>query len=187
MLRWPIEYEYEPAQPMTNRRKPSSQVTPAYEDSGLFKSTLTCVMVDLIPQVRRSSRQDFVVRGLVNGSIEIEVFFAGRRSKEVGPLQAKLKAMWAQALRHASAANLPVPDVDAVRCPVRIEGSWRPRFQRDPTGMEVRSYQLIAARWSMIGRNGKSIAFGSRPDPSVEWMLRSGGPQKNIRRRRKDD
>ncbi|WP_299965836.1 hypothetical protein [uncultured Roseobacter sp.] len=148
---------------MGYRRKPPSEITPEYEDAGLFKNKVGQISVELVPQMTRNSRNDLVVRGFVNRTIEIEVAFAGRRVKEVGPLETYLKAVRSKAVKAAKAKGLPEPDIDRMRLPVLIEGAWRPRFQRDQAGWETRSYYLFAARWSVLDGEGNTVSFGSRP------------------------
>ncbi|WP_299405929.1 hypothetical protein [uncultured Roseobacter sp.] len=138
-------------------------MTPEYEDSGLFKSKVGQISVELVPQMTRNSRNDLVVRGFANRTIEIEVAFAGRRVKEAGPLEARLRAMLSNAVRASSAAGADAPDIDYIRLPVLIEGAWRPRFRRDQTGWETRSYYLFAARWSILDDEGNTVSFGSPP------------------------
>ncbi|MEP2640520.1 hypothetical protein [Roseobacter sp.] len=148
---------------MTHRRKPASEITPDYEDAGLFKNKVGQLQVELVPQMTRNSRKDLVVRGFVNRTIEIEVAFAGRRVKEVGPLETRLRTLRSQAAREAGAPDGPGLDVDLARLPVLIEGAWRPRFKRDQTGWETRSYYLFAARWSILDAQGNSLSFGVPP------------------------
>lgn len=148
---------------MAYRRKPASEITPEYEDSGLFKNKVGQLSVELVPQMMRNDRKDLVVRGFVNRTIEIEVAFAGRRVKEVGPLEARLRAVRTNAINAAAAKGAPEPEIDHMRLPVLIEGAWRPRFKRDQTGWETRSYYLFAARWSILDGEGNTISFGVPP------------------------
>lgn len=148
---------------MPQRRRPASEVTPEYEDSGLFKNKVGQLSVELVPQMTRNDRKDLVVRGFVNRTIEIEVAFAGRRVKEVGPLEARLRSVRRNAIQAAAAQGMPEPDTDHMRLPVLIEGAWRPRFKRDQTGWETRSYYLFAARWSILDEAGNTVSFGVRP------------------------
>lgn len=148
---------------MPQRRVPQTEVTPEYEDSGLFKSKVGQLSVELVPQMMRNRRDDLVVRGFTNRTTAIEVAFAGRRAKEVGPLEERLKALLARATQSAALAGDPAPDIDRVRLPVLIEGAWRPRFKRDQAGWETRSYYLFVARWSILDNDGKTVSFGSPP------------------------
>ncbi|MCV3272664.1 hypothetical protein MUB52_14600 [Roseobacter sp. WL0113] len=138
-------------------------MTPEYEDSGLFKNKVGQLHVELVPQSMYNARKDLVVRAFVNRTIEIEVAFAGRRVKEVGPLEARLRAVRTKALKEAAEKGLPPPDIDHMRLPVLVEGAWRPRFKRDQTGWETRSYYLFAARWSFLDEAGQTVSFGVRP------------------------
>lgn len=148
---------------MPHRRKPASEVTPDYEDAGLFKNKVGQLSVELVPQMMRNGRNDLVVRGFVNRTIEIEVAFAGRRVKETGPLETRLRALLTRAMKIAAATGEPEPDIDHIRLPLLIEGAWRPRFKRDQTGWETRSYYLFAARWSVLDDAGNTVSFGARP------------------------
>jgi len=144
-------------------RKPLSEITPEWEDAGLFKRDLCQMTVELLPQMSRNSRGDLRVRGFAGLSQEIEVLFAGRRTKDVAALERRLKNLLARARKAASAAKQPAPDVDNIRLPVRIEGAWRSRFKRDKTGWESRSYHLVAARWSMLDQDGNAVTYGAPP------------------------
>ena len=148
---------------MQDRRKHFSVITPAYEDSGLFKSNLRQVLVELVPQTSRNARQDLVIRGFFGNQKEVAVTFAGRRMKDALPLETHLKTMWKNAVHTASLRSQERPTFEDVRFPVMIEGVWRPRFQRDITGWETRSYQLIAARWAVVDKIGQSFSYGEPP------------------------
>lgn len=147
---------------MPHNRLPASQITPEYEDSGLFKTKTVQITVELIPQMRLNERKDLVVRGFVERHFEIEVLFAGRRTKEAAPVEERLSAMLAQARRQAAGNGREV-DIDLIRCPVRIEGSWRRRSMRDENDWETHTYQLLAARWSLLDKNGNAVPFGTPP------------------------
>lgn len=145
------------------QRRPPHQVDDASEDAGLFPTALCQVMVELIPQTRRNERGDFVVRGYVDRKFEIDVFFAGRRTAEVGPLEAQLKALLRAARTIAVAARNPPPSIETLRLPVRVEGSWRRSMKRDETGWETGTHHLVAARWSLLDQDGNTISFGKPP------------------------
>lgn len=145
---------------MPHRRLPASQITPEYEDAGLFKTKTVQIIVELIPQMRINDRKDLVVRGFVERHFEIEVLFAGRRTKEAAPLEERLSAMLAQARRQAAGTGREV-DIDLIRCPVRVEGSWRRHSMRDENDWETHTYQLLAARWSLLDKNGNAVPFGT--------------------------
>jgi hypothetical protein len=144
-------------------RKPASEVTPLYEDAGLFKTALCDLMLELIPQTRRNDRQDLIVRGYVDRKTEIDIFFAGRRVAEVGPLEAQLKALMTRARKKAEENGTPPPDVSKIRLPVRAEGAWRRSLQRDESGWETGTYHFVVARWSLLDRDGKTVSFGESP------------------------
>ncbi|MBM7067683.1 hypothetical protein [Actibacterium sp. 188UL27-1] len=151
---------------MPSRRLPPAKITPAHEDMGLFPKWMGRIRVDLIPQMRRNGRRDLIVRGYVKTDQEIEVVFAGRRSRDVEPLEHWLKVIYHRAVR---ATEAPV-NVSDMRCPIEVEGAWRPTFRRDEMGLETRQYQLIAARWSVLGADGRAAAFGEQPSVPP-WAL----------------
>ena len=144
-------------------RKPPSEVTPLYEDTGLFKTAVREMMLELIPQMRRNDRQDLIVRGFVDRKTEIDVFFAGRRVAEVGPLENQLKALMAYARKTAASANAEAPDITKIRLPVRAEGAWRRSRQRDDSGWETGSYHFVVSRWSLLDQKGNTVTFGEKP------------------------
>ena len=146
-----------------HNREPASGITPFYEDAGLFKTALCDMMLELIPQIRRNDRQDLIVRGFVDRKTEIDVFFAGRRASDVGPLEAQLKSLMSRARQKAVETNAPPPDVEKIRLPVRAEGSWRRSLQRDESGWETGTYHFVVARWSLLDRDGNTVSFGERP------------------------
>ena len=144
-------------------RQPSAEVTPMFEDAGLFKTALCDLMLELIPQTRRNERQDLIVRGFVERRTEIDVLFSGPRAAEVGPLESRLKALMAQARRHASETGGKVPDVKYVRLPVRAQGSWRRALKRDESGWETGTYHFVVAQWSWLNSEGRTVSFGEKP------------------------
>ncbi len=144
-------------------RKPLSEVTPIYEDSGLFKTAICDMMLELIPQMRRNDRHDLIVRGYVDRKTEIDIFFAGRRTAEAGPLEAQLKALMTHARKTAAANKMPPPAVEKIRLPVRAEGAWRRSLKRDDSGWETGSYHFVVARWSLLDREGNTVTFGEPP------------------------
>lgn len=133
------------------------------EDAGLFKTALCEVMLELMPLTRRNNRNDLVVRGFIDRKTEIEVFFAGRRVQQVAPMEAQLKALMSHARKQAEAAGAPPPDVEKIRLPVRAQGAWRRTRVRDESGWETGSYHFVVARWSLLDREGNSVAFGEPP------------------------
>ena len=138
-------------------------MTSSYEDSGLFRTAICQLMLELIPQMRRNDRQDLIVRGFVDRKIEIDVFFAGRRVSEVGPLEKQLKAMMTHARKTASDHGAKPPDVTNIRLPVRAEGAWRRSQQRDDSGWETGTYHFVIARWSLLDKDGQTVSFGEAP------------------------
>ncbi|MEP1519173.1 hypothetical protein [Ascidiaceihabitans sp.] len=148
---------------MPQRRKPSMHHIPAYEDAGLFKNTVSPIDVELVPQMQRNARQDLVVRGFLQDR-SIDVVFAGRRAKQVAPLETHLSAMVAHARRWAQGQGLGKSvDVESLRLPLRIEGAFRPKFSRDVSGWETRAYQIMVSRWTMIDAVGNITVFGTQP------------------------
>lgn len=146
---------------MPQRRKPEMQHIPAYEDAGLFKNTVAPFSVELVPQTHRNTRQDLVVRGFLNDH-EISVMFAGRRAKQVVPLEARLSSMILQARRYANGTHKPL-ELDHLRLPLWVEGAWRSSFLRDASGWETRTYQLMVARWRLPDARGTFEYFGAAP------------------------
>ena len=144
---------------MLERRKPPNEVTPAYEDGGIYKNGLVQLNVEFVPLSSHSSRHDLVIKAFVDGDSPIEVVFAGRRKIQAKPLMALLQAKLAHA-RKAAAKKGAAVEIDQVRYPARIEGSWRPRFRRDDQGWETRHHQLFPARWILKDQNGNPISFG---------------------------
>jgi len=144
-------------------RKPVPEVSPAYEDAGLFRTAICQLMLELIPQTRRNDREDLIVRAFVDRKIEIDVFFAGRRTAETGPLENQLKALMQHARKTAKDKGLVQPEPETVRLPVRVEGAWRRSLQRDDSGWETGSYHFVVARWSLLDNEGNTVSFGEAP------------------------
>jgi len=154
---------------MPQQRTHPRDLTPEYEDAGLFKNQICQLKVDLVPLVEQNSRGDIMITGFVKDGLEIAVTFAGRRRLEVSPVVANLKALGMRVLHAAAQNNLPKPNIRDIRFPLHVEGAWRPRFQTDVSGWDVRTYHLIAARWAVVDRSGKTTKFGAPP-------LKSGAP-----------
>lgn len=144
---------------MFERRKPASEITPAYEDRGIFKNETVQLIVNLVPLTAKNSRDDLIVKGFIEGNSAIDVVFPGRRKIQAKPIVALLQAKLTHARRMAEKAGTTV-DVDTLRYPARIEGSWRPKFTRDDHGWETRQHQLFAARWVLKDLDGKAVTFG---------------------------
>lgn len=144
-------------------RKPAHEVSAAYEDAGLFRTAICQIMLELIPQMRRNDREDLIVRGFVDRKIEIDVFFAGRRTAKAAPLENQLKALMQAARKTASETGRPQPEPQNVRLPVRAEGAWRRSLKRDDSGWETGSYHFVVARWSLLDKDGNTVSFGEAP------------------------
>lgn len=140
-----------------------SQITPKYEDAGLFKDEVCQINVELCPIIQRNGRQDLLVTGYTKGSLSICVLFAGRRLTDAAPLVASLKSLRDASLMRARKRGVPAPLNPSLRMPVQIEGAWRKRIITDNDGFAQRSYQLIAARWTVVDQSGQTINFGSPP------------------------
>ena len=147
---------------MKDRRRPAHEVTPEYEDSGIFRNPPTHLLVELVPKFGKNSRLDLMVKGFVQSETPIDVVFPGRRKLHVEPLVQKLHALWTRANRQPGRSGRP-PEIDEVRLPVRIEGSWRPRFERDDQGWQTRTHQLFAARWMIAEGDGEVRTYGEPP------------------------
>lgn len=147
---------------MHDRRKPAHEVTPWYEDLGIFKSQLVQITVELVPMFGMNSRKDIMVKGFVDGNGAIDVVFPGRRKEHAKPLVARLQTMLKRANVSCGPNGTP-PNIDRIRHPVRIEGSWRPRFSCDDQGWQTREHQLYAARWLVMNADGQSVTFGEAP------------------------
>ncbi|OED50368.1 hypothetical protein AB838_02365 [Rhodobacteraceae bacterium (ex Bugula neritina AB1)] len=148
---------------MTNHRRPAAQITPTIEDAGLFKREVRDVAVALVPVFSRNTRGDLVVKGIVPPDAEIEVVFAGRRMRDVGNLVMRMKRLRAAGVRAAMTGHQAMNSIRQLRLPVNIRGTWRFRFQPDPSGWEVKSYQLIAAQWVFADQDGVTMRAGWPP------------------------
>lgn len=143
-----------------NRRLPSKLVTPALEDSGIFRNTVSRFSVELVPQFAQNARRDLIIKGFLDGETAIDVVFPGRRTALAEPLCDQLKSLWTRASATARYATQQI-EVDSVRLPTSLEGAWRPRFQRDDLGWQTRAHQLYVARWSLLGADGTTQTFGA--------------------------
>lgn len=148
---------------MTDRRRPSAQITPLMEDAGLYKREVRDVGVALVPVFSRNSRGDLVVKGIVHPETEIEVVFAGRRIRDAGNLVMRMKRLRAAGVRAAMTGHQAMNSIRQLRLPVNIRGTWRFRFQPDPSGWEVKSYQLVAAQWAFADEDGVTVLAGWPP------------------------
>ena len=91
---------------MPQPRLPQRDLTPEYEDAGLFKHGVCHVQVELVPVVEQNSRGDINIKGFVKDDLEISVTFAGRRRVEVSPIVANLKALGMRLLHSAAAPEI---------------------------------------------------------------------------------
>jgi hypothetical protein len=140
-----------------------ADVTPEYEDAGLFGEGVCQVDVAIVPLIRRNRRSDVVVTGFAGEGRQMTVLFAGRRAADAAPALAQLKKLGADMRKAAAIRKQPAPRIEDIRLPMRIEGTWRKLIQTDDTGWETRHYQLVAARWTYKGLNGLPATFGEKP------------------------
>lgn len=146
---------------MLERRKQQEDISPRYEDTGLYNNALVVSKVELVPMMTRNNRRDLVVRGYVQGQSEVSVVFPGRRAREVAPLQLRLQSMLERYRKEAQTVD--ETDIDTLRLPVTVQGRWRSHFQRDKSGWQTRGYQLVAAQWGMINEMGEAVFYGEPP------------------------
>lgn len=140
-----------------------SGVSPFYEDSGLFRTALCDMMLELVPLTNRNDRKDLIVRGFVDRKNEIDVLFAGRRAAYVGPLEEQLKALMGKARHQSRLREAAPPDVSKIRLPIRVEGAWRRTLHRDDSGWETGTYHFVVARWCLLDKNGETVTYGEAP------------------------
>lgn len=145
-------------------RKDPKDVTPQYEDAGLFKTQICTVRLDLVPVINFNRRGDIIIRCFVKANLRAEVLFAGRRVRETKPLVQELNDLKTRAYKAAVQRQLPVPDLDGIRLQAEIEGAWRRRLFQDKDGWEKRAYQLVAARCIFHLSNGSVMAIGMPPE-----------------------
>ena len=148
---------------MQNRRAPATAITPVKEDSGLFKKGVVPFDFELVPHKARSSRGDLVIKGFFQKETQIDVIFAGRRAMETAPLELCLERAFSNAIRDAARKQTQT-NIDNIRFPIHVEGSWRPHFLSDMSGWETRSYQFLVAEWSFADEPGTKVVFGELPD-----------------------
>ncbi|MGX9354209.1 hypothetical protein ACS3SW_03325 [Roseobacteraceae bacterium S113] len=146
---------------MLDRRRSESEITPDYEDRGLFRGPIMRVEVELTPKVTKNQRGDTVIQGFVSGNNAMEVVFAGRRRELAGPLIATLSNMWSRAVQANTGRTQPSPD--QVRYKVKLTGSWRSRFETDDHGWQSRRHQLMVAQWIRLDEQGNEVRFGAEP------------------------
>ncbi len=172
---------------MTNRRRPAWQITPLIEDGGLFKREVRDVAVELVPVFWRNNRNDLLVTGLVPPGTEIEVVFAGRRTREAVSLVDRMKHLRRQGLRCADSGHEALNAVRQLRLAVQIRGTWRLRFERDDSGWEAKKYQLIAAQWAFHDLDGFRVVAGcppAEPEPAQRLQERARAERARLAARR---
>lgn len=124
---------------MFERRKAPAILSDEEEDAGLFGNGFVEVAVEVAPLRRRVSRKDLVLLGHV-GRHDILVVFPGRRAKAAKSLLSYLE-------ERARKTGTPVTEM---RCPLRVEGSWRTCLVQPEIGLPERQYQLLVARWEIV-------------------------------------
>lgn len=142
-----------------------AKITPAYEDSGLFAKPPTELVVKLIPKFGKNSRQDVIIKGLVENGVEIDVIFAGRRKREAAELVTLLKRKWESA-NYRLPKGFKAPERKDVYVPTRVQGSWRTRVVEDEqqeANLYEKEYQLLVARWAFNSDTGEFKSFGEPP------------------------
>lgn len=137
-------------------------ITPAYEDSGLFKKPSTELVVNLIPKFGKNSRHDIIIKGLMENDVEVDVIFAGRRKHAAEELVTMLKRKWDDANYNVTKGMKP-PTRKSVRVPTRVQGSWRTRVIDDEQNLYTVEHQLLVARWAYHGYGGDFRSFGEPP------------------------
>jgi hypothetical protein len=148
---------------MKERRAKRAQVTPLYEDQGIFRNSLQSISVWLTPEVSRNRRNDIVVRGhyMHEGTerMLLEVIFAGRRVRYAEPLLKLLRRQHEEMRLMAGGAAVPASKAILA---FHIQGAWRYRFETDNDGWQNRHRQFMVAQWSPIGK-GKQPVIGEPP------------------------
>lgn len=124
---------------MIERRISPSVLTDEAEDEGLFGKGVVEVSVEVTPHQRRALCGDLVLLGQI-GRNEVDVIFPGRRARAAR----SLLAYFAERERKEQ-----VPTAE-IRCPLRVEGSWRIRLVQTDVGLPERRYQLFVARWEVV-------------------------------------
>jgi len=147
---------------LKKRIRNSKMISPAYEDGGLFKKPPTELVVNLVPKFGKNSRQDVIVKALVQNGVEIDVIFAGRRKKHAEDVVLLLQRMWEDAV--FSYRMRPEPPLRTqVRLPARLYGSWRTRVFEDDEEWIAREYQFLVALWAYKSDTGEMLSFGELP------------------------
>ena len=148
---------------VAERRSNLAKQLPELEDTGLFKSGITKMVINVVPEIRRNNRDDLIVTGFVMNT-EIEVLFAGRRRHETFELRKQLRQL-------RTAENPPKlvrtskvfgKDPEVLSCmPLALEGAWRNRYWYDDEWSVHRVYQFIAARWILTTPDGEQLICGT--------------------------
>jgi hypothetical protein len=136
-------------------RRKLENVTPQYEDAGLFQNTVCRVELELVPIMHKNNRGDLIVMGLVKGDLEIAATFAGRRVTDAASI--------IESLNELLKKKDHLADVRKSRLPLRIDGAWRPQFVSDGSGFEKRTFHLIVAKWAVMTANGPPREYGHPP------------------------
>ncbi|MFK7877958.1 MAG: hypothetical protein AB8B71_19665 [Paracoccaceae bacterium] len=144
-------------------RKHGKAVTPSYEDRGLFKTKLFNSIAELVPTVTHNTRGDVLIRSFVSVTQEpVLLVFAGRRMLQVPALLQELQLLYAQKKQRAAKLGQTL-NVDDVRMPISVQGSWRQRFEQDTSGWQIRHNHLNVAQWSLRNAQGKASIYGELP------------------------
>ncbi len=148
---------------MVERRRESADITPEYEDAGLFRSRNVQLEAMLTASYWRTKRNDLVFEGWVQGSPHanklVEVVFAGRRVVEAESVLSRLKTIISRARNTAKRSGTPY-QAETVRMPIRISGCWRNRYFYDKDGWQSRQHQLVVAQWSFKDGFGSIVVQG---------------------------
>ncbi|MBO9478920.1 hypothetical protein J7382_15335 [Shimia sp. R11_0] len=157
---------------MKKRLENPSLITPSYEDKGLFKKPPTELVVQLIPKFGKNTRRDVIIKGLVQGDVEVEVVFAGRRKKQAAELVALLRRKW-EVATYRLPKDVPPPDRKEIQLPTRVQGSWRTRMTEMATARRIYTCANTNCLWRagpIIQRAARFAALVNRPLWSSLWM-----------------
>ncbi|MDA5557281.1 hypothetical protein [Shimia sp. MMG029] len=147
---------------MKKRISNPDDITPAYEDQGLFKKPSTELVINLIPKFGKNTRHDVIIKGLMENGVEVDVIFAGRRKHQAAELVTLMKRKWEEA-NYSVVKGSPPPKRKSVRVPTRVQGSWRTRVIDDEQNLYCVEHQLLVARWAYHGSGGEFCSFGEPP------------------------
>jgi len=76
---------------MPQPRLPQRDLTPEYEDAGLFKHGVCQVQVELVPVVEQNSRGDINIKGFVKDDLEISVTKTSSRHRTSTPYASRYR------------------------------------------------------------------------------------------------